>query len=154
MPAVAYHQLRVLVWEVSHQVAARFIAHFAIYSGTEAEAYSDQVIELADRVSEDILYDFRDIHTRHQTENQLTDIYNRARQELRRKLNLEGGTVEFGPGDVQPLTDQRLGESEAWEAWLTRVQEEHDNPGTCVWCGVERDPNWSVYCEPCCKRNW
>ena len=42
-------------------------------------------------------------------------MYNAARTELVRLLNLHGGTVEFGPGDVQPLTDQRLGQSEAWD---------------------------------------
>ena len=56
-------------------------------------------------------------------------MYNAARAELIKLLNLNGGTVEFGPSDVQPLTDQRLGQSEAWDAWITHLWEVHFQEG-------------------------
>ena len=101
--------------------------------------------QISGDIQKDLRFHFKDITTAHQAEQKLDAILTLVRDELRRR-------TEVGK------TDERICTSESWDRWLERMQDdgygEHDNPHICVWCGVERDPNWNVYCQPCHARNW
>ena len=117
--------VQALVCYVSQQVVARFINTFRAYSEHKAVDYSADIEWFANYITGQIWRNWNDVTTAHQAENQLEDMYNAARTELVRLLNLQGGTVEFGPGDVQPLTDQRLGQAEAWDEWVAHMSEDN-----------------------------
>ena len=104
----------------------------AVARNREDDDNSAAIEWFANSITTEIWRNWNDLTTAHQAENAIEEIYNAARTELVRLLNLHGGTVEFGPGDVQPLTDQRLGQSEAWDLWLDHMREldwwDNDDP--------------------------
>ncbi len=109
--------VQALVCFMAQQVVGRFFATLREYSEDKTRLYSAEVEWFSNRITEQIWRNWKDVTTCHQAEHKIEEIYNAARTELVQLLGLAGGTVEFGPGDVQPLTDQRLGQSEAWDLW-------------------------------------
>ena len=123
MYPIEFEHIQTLVRFIVHQVVGRFLSTFQILSDTKKVYYSEFLEYVTPIIVERIASNWNDVTTAHQAENQIEDMYNAARTELVQLLNLHGGTVEFGPGDVQPLTDQRLGQSEAWDEWCARMNE-------------------------------
>ena len=153
MTQLNFDQVERLVRQVATQVVSRFFQTLKNLTDQEEEDYSDPIDYFADRIIENIVREWTEVDTLSQADDALEQMYNAARTDFVKQLQLDGGTVEFGPGDVQPLTDQRLGQSEAWDLWLEREQEQDDD-WICVWCGTTREPNWDVYCIHCHARNW
>ena len=125
MYPIDFARVSSLVRLVTEQVVARFFHTLSILTEKEQHEFTEAVDWLTNRITEEIVHTWNDVTTAHQAEHQVEDMYNAARTELIRQLNLHGGTVEFGPGDVQPLTDQRLGHTEAWDAWLDQMAEDN-----------------------------
>ena len=122
MYPIQFSHVETLVRAIAIQVVSRFYAQLQ-WATDDHSDYSEATDTLAEDITKAISLNWNDLTTAHQAENKVEEIYNAARTELVRLLNLQGGTVEFGPGDVQPLTDQRLGQSEAWDLWLDHMQE-------------------------------
>ena len=150
MHVISEQQLASLIHEVASTYIWQFLAGVFQYDREKGEPdFTAQWENLTEQISGDIQKDlrfhFKDITTAHQAEQKLDAILTLVRDELRRR-------TEVGK------TDERICTSESWDRWLERMQDdgygEHDNPHICVWCGVERDPNWNVYCQPCHARNW
>ena len=119
--------IHALVYYVAEQVAARFFHTLRILTNREDDDNSAEIEWFANRITTEIWREWNRVTTSDHAEAKVEEMYNAARTMLVRLLNLQGGTVEFGPGDVQPLTDQRLGQTEAWDRWMERMQE--DNSG-------------------------
>ena len=121
-----------LVCYIAQQVVGRFFSTLRQYSEDQTRLYAAEIEWFSNRITDEIWRNWNNLTTAHQAENAIEEIYNAARTELIRLLNLQGGTVEFGPGDVQPLTDQRLGQAEAWDEWLDHMKQldwwENDDP--------------------------
>ena len=123
MYPIQFSHVEILVRAIAIQVVTRFYAQLQWATDDDHSDYSEATDTLAEEITKGIARDSHDLTTATQAENKVEEIYNAARTELLRLLNLQDGTVEFGPGDVQPLTDQRLGQTEAWDAWLDLMQE-------------------------------
>ncbi len=123
MYPIEFVHVQALVRYVAEQVVARFFQTFQMLTKTERDDHSGSIDWFSERITAEIWRNWKDVTTAHQAENQIEDIYNAARTELIRQLQLQGGTVEFGPGDIQPLTDQRFGQAEAWDTWLAHMKE-------------------------------
>ena len=124
MYPIEFQHVQTLVRFIVEQVVGRFLSTFKILANCDDQYFPDFLEYVTPIIAENIARNWNDVTTAHQAENQIEDMYNAARTELIQLLNLHGGTVEFGPGDVQPLTDQRLGQSEAWDLWLDRMKED------------------------------
>ena len=114
-----------LVCYIAQQVVGRFFSTLRQYSEDQTRLYAAEIEWFSNRITDEIWRNWNDLTTAHQAENAIEEIYNAARTELIRLLNLQGGTVEFGPGDVQPLTDQRLGQTEAWDTWIDHMKQDN-----------------------------
>ena len=115
--------IQALVCYVAEQVVARFFHTLRILTNREDDDNSAAIEWFANRITTEIWREWNDVTTSDHAEAKLEEMYNAARTMLVRLLNLHGGTVEFGPGDVQPLTDQRIGQTEAWETFCAHMNE-------------------------------
>ena len=124
--------VQALVCYIAQQVVGRFFSTLRHYSEDQTRLYAAEIEWFSNQITSEIWRNWNDVTSAHQAEHKIEEMYNAARTELVRLLNLHGGTVEFGPGDVQPLTDQRLGQSEAWDEWLDHMKQlewwEHADP--------------------------
>ena len=123
MYPIEFSHLETLVRAIAIQVVSRFYSQLQWATDDDHSDYAEATDTLAEAITKAISLNWNDVTTAHQAENKVEEMYNAARTELVRLLNLEGGTVDFGTGDVQPLTDQRLGQTEAWDSWLDLMQE-------------------------------
>ena len=125
MYPIEFHHVETLVRFIVQQVVGRFLSTFKILASREDHYFHEFGDHVVPIITENIARNWNDLTTAHQAENQIEDMYNAARTELVQLLNLHGGTVEFGPGDVQPLTDQRLGQAEAWDTWIDHMKQDN-----------------------------
>ena len=123
MQSINFPQVKSLIRFIAEQVVVHFFQTLKCIIQQEDWYYHDAVDYLVDRIVDEIAGTWNDVTTVEQADAKVEAMYNAARTALLKQLELDGGTVEFGPGDVQPLTDQRLGQSEAWELWIERMAE-------------------------------
>lgn len=124
MQQVTDGQVHELVYEVASQVVGRFFEHLKWETDDDQYDYHGATEMLADQIANELSPKYHDVTTTNEANDVIEEMYNKSRTELVRLLNLAGGTVQFGPGDVQPLTDQRLGQSEAWDHWISKIEED------------------------------
>ena len=129
MHPIELTHVRSLVRFIVEQVVGRFFSTLRQYSEDKTVSYHVELHWFSNRITDEIWRSWNDVNSADHAEHKLEEMYNAARTELINLLNLQGGTVEFGPGDVQPLTDQRLGQSEAWDLWVAHMWETHFQAG-------------------------
>ena len=129
MYPIEFQHIQTLVRFIVEQVVGRFLSTFKILSDTKTVYYSEFLDYVTPIIVERIVHSWADVHSCHHAEHVIEEMYNAARTELVQLLNLHGGTVEFEPSDVQPLTDQRLGQTEAWDLWIAHLWETHFQVG-------------------------
>ena len=125
MKTIVFSQVKTLVSETANEVIYRFFDTLEQYiPALEARDWIEYFNEIAERIAESVAVNHMDVHDLPTAEKRIEQIYNDCRTEFTRLMGLAGGTVEFGPDDVQPLTDQRIGQSEAWERWYETLDDE------------------------------
>ena len=123
MYPIHFQHVQTLVRFIVEQVVGRFLSTFKILSDTPKTYYSEFLQYVTPIIVERIVSNWKEVNTATRAEIQIEAMYNAARTELVQLLNLHGGTVDLGWGDEQPLTDQRLGQTEAWDLWLDHMKE-------------------------------
>ena len=113
MRTITQDQLHDLIHEVVSTIVSQFLAQATAYDReTNTPDFTAQWDSITNEIAPLIATVFKHVTTLDQAENQLTSIGEQARKEMIRRLSISD-------------TDFNMGQAEAWDHWLNRMQEEN-----------------------------